>query len=151
MLTRSRLVPCCFALVSFLFFAPSPTLARTAQETPGVKRDIARPIQSVQGKDIYREYCAVCHGVDGKGHGPAAPAMKVPPSDLTRYAQRHGGQFSEMDMRMVIEGQDDLPAHGSREMPIWGDVFRALTHDREMREMRMKNLIGYLREMQGRA
>jgi mono/diheme cytochrome c family protein len=115
---------------------------------PTVKRGSPRAIQSVQGTDMYREYCAACHGVDGKGQGPAAPAMKVPPSDLTTHARRHGGTFSEMDIRMVIEGQDNIPAHGSRDMPIWGDVFRALTHDRELREIRMKNLIEFLRAMQ---
>jgi mono/diheme cytochrome c family protein len=148
MMLRVRPITALSAITAFLILLPAAFAAQPAPAQPSVKRDIARPIQSVQGKDMYREYCAVCHGVDGKGHGPAAPAMKVPPTDLTTYAKRHGGQFSEMDMRMVIEGQDDMPAHGSRDMPIWGDVFRALTHDREMREMRMKNLIDYLKTMQ---
>jgi len=140
-----------FSVIGFLLLVcPTPLAAQPTQAQPAVKRDIARPIQSVQGKDTYREYCAVCHGVDGKGHGPAAPAMKVPPTDLTTFAQRHGGKFSDMDMRMVIEGRDGMPAHGSRDMPIWGDVFRALTHTVEMRDMRMRNLIEYLRSIQAK-
>jgi mono/diheme cytochrome c family protein len=131
-----------------LVFAALPVAAQTTTPAPTVKRDTARPVASVHGVDMYKEYCAVCHGIDLKGNGPAAPAMKVPPTDLTTFAQRHGGKFSDADMRLVIEGQDNLPSHGSRDMPIWGDVFRALTHDRELREMRMKNLIDYLREKQ---
>jgi len=136
------------SIAGFLLACPAPLAAQSKPAQPTVKRDIARPIPSVHGMDIYKEYCAVCHGVDGKGHGPAAPAMKVPPTDLTTFAQRHGGTFSDMDMRMVIEGQDDMPAHGSRDMPIWGDVFRALTPGREMRDMRLRNLIEYLKSIQ---
>ena len=90
----------------------------------------------------------MCHGMDAKGRGPAAPAMKVPPTDLTRLAQRGGGKFSAADIRQVIEGRTELPAHGSREMPIWGEVFRALESDSVMRNLRMKNLIDYLESLQ---
>lgn len=144
-----RLVFGFLGLGSVAFLSP-PVVAAQTTPPPTIKRDVARTIQSVEGADIYKEYCAVCHGVDLKGHGPAAPAMKVAPTDLTTYAQRHGGKFSDMDMRAVIDGQNELSAHGSRDMPIWGDVFRALTHTREVREMRMKNLIDYLRQMQAK-
>lgn len=135
-------------VIAFAFMSAVPAMAQTSQPAPTVKRDFARQIPSVEGKDSYHAYCAVCHGVDLKGHGPAAPAMKVPPTDLTTYAKRHGGKFSDSDMRMVIEGETGVVAHGSGEMPIWGDVFRALTHDRDMRELRMANLIQYLKQMQ---
>lgn len=139
------------SVAAFLFIsAPNVLVAQSSQPAPTVKRETARPVRSVEGKDIYDGYCAVCHGVDLKGHGPAAAAMKVPPTDLTTYAQRHGGKFSDTDMRSIIDGQTDVLAHGSREMPIWGDVFRAITHDRVMREMRMTNLIEYLKQMQGK-
>jgi mono/diheme cytochrome c family protein len=137
-------------VTALIIAAPLSLTAQKAQAPPSVKRETPRSIQSVQGKDIYAGYCAVCHGVDLKGHGPAAAAMKVAPTDLTTYAQRHGGKFSDADMRMVIEGQTEVVAHGSRDMPIWGDVFRALTHGHEERELRMKNLIDYLKQMQAK-
>jgi mono/diheme cytochrome c family protein len=129
---------------SFVVLFPSEAVSQ-----PTVKREVARPVASTEGKVIYREYCAVCHGVDGKGNGPAAAALKSPPSDLTTYAQRHQGRFSEMDLRTIIEGEKDVPAHGSKEMPIWGEVFRALTGgDRAERDLRMRNLIEHIRSMQ---
>jgi mono/diheme cytochrome c family protein len=115
---------------------------------PTVRRETARPVASTDGKVLYTEYCAVCHGVGGKGDGPAAPALKVPPTDLTTYAKRHGGRFSEIALREIIEGAQPTPAHGSREMPIWGDVFRALESDLQIRQQRVHNLIGYLKSIQ---
>ena len=115
---------------------------------PTIKRETAQRISSLEGPDTYREYCAVCHGTDAKGRGPAAPALKPPPSDLTTYARRHGGAFSAVDLRQIIEGQDKLSAHGSREMPIWGNVFRAFDQDSGIRDLRLKNLISYLESLQ---
>lgn len=129
-------------------FAQAAGQQQPATQQPTVKREVARPVQSVEGHVIYKSYCAACHGADGRGNGPAAPAMKVPPTDLTTYAQRHGGKFSEVDLRTVIEGQLEIAAHGSKDMPIWGEVFRALTSDRDVREMRMRNLIEHLRTIQ---
>jgi mono/diheme cytochrome c family protein len=85
-----RLVFAFLALAALVFFSPVIVVAQTTPASPAVKRDIARPIQSMQGVDIYKEYCAVCHGVDLKGLGPAAPAMKVPPTDLTAFAAPAG-------------------------------------------------------------
>jgi mono/diheme cytochrome c family protein len=121
----------------------------TAQATqPTVKREVARPASSTEGNAVYNQYCAPCHGVDGKGKGPAAPAMKVPPTDLTTYAKRHGGQFSEMDLTEVIENERAMPAHGSKDMPIWGEVFRATEQDLDMRKLRMHNLLAYVKSLQ---
>lgn len=117
---------------------------------PAVKREPARPAQSVEGPALYKQYCAACHGVDGKGNGPAAPALKVPPTDLTTYARRHGGKFSEMDLRTVIEGDRSIVAHGTKDMPIWGEVFSVVMRDQAFRELRMTNLIRYLESIQAK-
>ncbi len=37
----------------------------------------------VQGAALYPSHCGACHGADGRGDGPAAAALPVPPADLT--------------------------------------------------------------------
>ena len=75
------------------------------------------------GQQYFVRYCSACHGMTGRGDGPAAPALRTPPADLTRIAQRRGGHFPVAEMAAVIDGRTVVPAHGSREMPIWGERF----------------------------
>ena len=49
----------------------------------------------VSGLQLYKRYCAVCHGNDLKGNGPVSPEFKNPPADLTTLAQRHEGKFPD--------------------------------------------------------
>jgi hypothetical protein len=74
-------------------------------------------IQSWKGADLFRSYCASCHGRGGKGDGPVAPALNAKVPDLTTIAQRHGGVFPEKWVTELIEGPKSVLAHGSREMP----------------------------------
>jgi mono/diheme cytochrome c family protein len=126
----------------------SIALRAQQQPAPTVKRETAQRVGSVAGKDTYAAYCAVCHGADGRGNGPAAPALKTPPTDLTTYAKRHGGEFSDVDVREIIAGDQSYVAHGSRDMPIWGDVFRRTEEDMQVRQLRVHNLIDYLKSLQ---
>ena len=75
------------------------------------------------GQHYFVRYCSACHGVGGRGDGPAAPALRTPPADLTRIAQRRGGRFPVAEIAAYIDGRTVVPAHGSREMPIWGERF----------------------------
>ncbi len=78
-------------------------------------------------KADYVNYCGSCHGVDGTGNGPMADQLKGKPSDLTLLAKNNGGSFPYPKVYRAINGtwdQGNLRAHGSDEMPIWGDVFR---------------------------
>lgn len=113
-----------------------------------VKRGVAPRISSVQGVDTYKAYCATCHGPLAKGDGPAATALKKAPADLTTIAKRHGGKFSATDVEAVIVGEQGLPSHGSRDMPIWGPVFQSLSPDNSVMKMRMSNLVTYLKSIQ---
>ena len=80
------------------------------------------------GYTTYLGYCASCHGQTARGDGPVAEHLKVPPSDLTRISQRHDGEFPSERIYKAIDGREDaILAHGSREMPIWGEVFRAFS------------------------
>ena len=80
------------------------------------------PVRPVDGAGIYRTYCAACHGEDGRGNGPVAPALRQKVPDLTLLSRQNGGTFPTMHVKMtILFGSDDLiPAHGSKKMPIWG-------------------------------
>lgn len=75
------------------------------------------------GVGYYVQYCASCHGVDGKGRGPAAASLKSPPSDLTRIAARRDGRFPDGEIARFVDGRFAPAAHGSRQMPVWGERF----------------------------
>src|SRR3990172_1216399 len=79
----------------------------TAMASAGQKTSSGTPplvIESMYGPDLYRFYCATCHGRDGKGNGPAAPALKVPPPDLTVLTRRQNGVFPSVDVETIIRG-----------------------------------------------
>lgn len=80
-----------------------------------------------EGRDLYVASCASCHGVSGHGNGPMLAQLVKPPSDLTTLSRRNGGVFPMQRMWETIDGRwgSELGPHGAREMPIWGDVFRA--------------------------
>jgi mono/diheme cytochrome c family protein len=75
------------------------------------------------GSQLFRTHCAPCHGTAGRGDGPMAVQMRRTPPDLTRFTGRNGGMFPSERVRRIIDGRD-VPSHGDREMPVWGDVFR---------------------------
>jgi hypothetical protein len=92
------------------------------------------------GQKLYMQYCASCHGADGKGNGPQAGANNPKPSDLTQLAKKNGGRFPFYETMLLISGrsvtsQDQNPglpglpkaqlpkAHGDPKMPVWGEVF----------------------------
>ncbi len=77
------------------------------------------------GKQTYREYCASCHGEDGKGMGPVASELKTAPSDLTTLAKRHAGKFPEDYVANIGRLGKPTQAHGSSDMPDWGPIFNA--------------------------
>jgi mono/diheme cytochrome c family protein len=105
-------------------------------------------IRSMEGPDLFRAYCAPCHGIDGKGHGPAAVALKSHPADLTALARNNHGQFPLDLVRTTITGEKVLASHGSREMPIWGPVFHQVEADVDRGHVRMDNLVKYLESIQ---
>ena len=77
-----------------------------------------------KGRISYNRYCRSCHGEWGKGDGAVAKVLKVPPADLTRVAQRNGGEFPFDDVFKTIDGRKGVQGHGLRDMPIWGNVFQ---------------------------
>jgi mono/diheme cytochrome c family protein len=91
-----------------------------------------------EGRAIYRNYCASCHGVDATGKGPVSWALKNPPTDLTRIKREHGG-FPSEKVRAIIAGDLDLPVHGVKEMPVWGGI---------LKDQELTNLVKYIESIQ---
>jgi mono/diheme cytochrome c family protein len=106
------------------------------------------------GSEFYQRYCASCHGIEAKGDGPAAAALKTPPKDLTRIAARRGGKFPDGEIARYIDGRFETPAHGSRTMPVWGESFGAAIPDAGVSEEvvrgRILVLVEYLKSIQVR-
>jgi mono/diheme cytochrome c family protein len=76
------------------------------------------------GEADFGMYCADCHGEDGRGNGPRAFGLSIPPPDVTKLARRHGGTFPRDPVTALIDGRASVAAHGSREMPVWGKWFK---------------------------
>ena len=110
-----------------------------------------RPTSPASAQEMYTAYCAVCHGIDAKGRGPAADALKVPPSDLTTLAKRNGGKYPSDHVTNAIQGNLYVPAHGSREMPVWGrELFWQMSqsHSSSEVQLRVSNLNKYIESLQ---
>jgi len=116
-----------------------------AQTTPNA----ARGINPAAGREIFREYCSVCHGVNGRGNGPAAEALRTAPSDLTKLSARNGGRFPASEVVSAIHNTRVIPAHGTPDMPMWGDVFRNVRIDRKkVVDELVRNLTAYIESLQ---
>ncbi|HTY55744.1 MAG TPA: c-type cytochrome [Candidatus Binataceae bacterium] len=75
------------------------------------------------GKGSFVRYCASCHGVDGKGDGPMASMLSTKPSDLTQLAKKNNGTFPALKVADIIDGRNNVSAHGTPDMPVWGERF----------------------------
>ena len=79
--------------------------------------------QSTPGSEVYRTYCASCHGASARGDGPLASSMTKKPANLAEIAKRNGGQFPSDLVFRTIDGRQPVRGHGGPDMPVWGDAF----------------------------
>jgi mono/diheme cytochrome c family protein len=122
-----------------------------AAQKPEVKKVPAPQTSPASGKEMYVNYCASCHGVGGTGNGPAAVALKVPPTDLTTLSRRNQGKFPAAHVAQAIKGDASMPAHGSKDMPVWGPVFSSMSKgDQALVQLRISNLTKYIEAMQAK-
>src|SRR4051812_41151724 len=87
------------------------------QSQPSIKKVALTPTSAASGKEMFAEYCAACHGISGKGDGPAAAALKTQPADLTRLAATNGGKYPALSVTGTLAARE-VSAHGSQEMPV---------------------------------
>lgn len=144
--SKSSVIGIIGMLAVWLAHGTESAVAAPENVTPTVEQD-------------FNFHCAACHGTDGKGGGPVADILKIQPPDLTRIAERNGGIFSEDAVFETIAGSNMPLSHGTREMPIWGNLFIGETLDRsvsveEAQEAvaeateRIKRLVKYLHAIQ---
>ena len=139
-------------LLGALGLATSLCLAqeKTAQK-PVVKETAIEQTNPVSGKEMFTQYCAPCHGTDGKGTGPAASAMKAQPADLTQLAKKQGGKYPANHVAGVLKFGNGLRAHGSADMPVWGPLLRSLDKYHEASaQQRISNLVTYIATLQAK-
>jgi len=119
------------------------------QTKPELKHVPAPSAAASSGKQMYKSYCASCHGGIGKGNGPAAGALKAAPSDLTQLSKNNSGKFPTDRVMSILRGQATVTAHGNRNMPVWGPLFWHMSqgHEGEVQQ-RIANLTHYLESMQ---
>src|SRR5262245_60214094 len=135
------------ALAAVAFIAILTSMAGNAQTarttTPGLA------LESLTGRDSFDRYCATCHGVDGRGTGPVASALRTRPADLTTLTERNGGSFPRQRVSSFVEGTERaLSAHGTSDMPVWGSTFRALEVSDARVKVRLANLVAYVESLQ---
>lgn len=103
------------------------------------------------GKQMFTSYCAPCHGVDGRGHGPAATALKAQPTDLTGMCKKNHGRFPDTHIVSVLQFGTDVPAHGTVDMPVWGPILGKMNvTNAQDKQLRISNLSRYLESIQTR-
>ena len=124
-----------------LLLLPAPALAQSEVK------------QAIAGGELFRTYCAACHGTAARGDGPLASSMTRKPADLTEIAKRNGGVFPSELVFRTIDGKKPVRGHGGPDMPVWGDAFaRSRDGGDEQKVRRMiQSLVDYLESVQARA
>ncbi len=146
-LTAVLALICSFSLAAQTSSGSQPASPQASK--PAVRKVAPAYTDPSDGKEMYVAYCASCHGTEGTGNGPAAPALKTPPADLTQLAAKNGGTFPDAHIAQVIKGDSRTAAHGNKDMPVWGPVFLQMGgHDTAQVQLRIRNLTRYLESIQ---
>ena len=137
-----------FGMGAVLLLSAAFAVAQQAGTTQ-IKHVPVKATNAASGQEMYASYCAVCHGANATGNGPAQSALKIPATDLTTLAQKNGGKYPAMHVSSVLRGDAELAAHGSKDMPVWGPLFRNMSqgHDAEVQQ-RIANINSYIDSLQ---
>ena len=129
------------AVLAAMLMSP---LAASAQDQPAK--------QTTTGSEVFRMYCASCHGSSARGDGPLATAMSRKPANLTEIAKRNGGQFPGDMVFRTIDGRQPVRGHGGPDMPVWGDAFAKSSEagDTDRVKRVIQSLVDYLEAIQVR-
>jgi mono/diheme cytochrome c family protein len=105
--------------------------------------------QATSGKQMFANYCAPCHGVDGRGNGAYAPALKAQPTDLTALTKNNHGKFPDSHVAAVLLNGSEVSSHGTSQMPVWGPILGKMSQDNTQdRLLRISNLSRYVQSLQ---
>lgn len=150
---NTRTLFCPLLVLACLLFSVS---VATAQQGPvqviKVKPVAGDYVNASDGREMYAKYCASCHGVMGKGNGPAAPAFKHPPTNLTLLARNNGGKFPALLVLHTVKFGLNAPGHGNVQMPVWNNIFRQMDwhSDDSIPQIRIRVLTEYLKTLQAK-
>jgi len=136
----------------FLLIAAAVVLALTLPAAGSGDDDMAdRGELMTEGGVSYNLYCQSCHGSLAKGDGSVAELLTIAPADLTLISARRGGEFPAEEIHKIIDGRQDVRAHGS-DMPLWGDAFKRTeeTDDEAVVKRKIDGLVVYLQAIQER-
>jgi mono/diheme cytochrome c family protein len=123
--------------------------SRTLEDAAAAARASGNPVES--GEISFALYCVSCHGEFGKGDGPVASALNTPPADLTRLVAKYDGVFPADQVYQFIDGRRDVLAHGTRDMPVWGNIWSEKDGhpiEPELVDERIRELVEYIRSIQ---
>jgi nucleotide-binding universal stress UspA family protein/mono/diheme cytochrome c family protein len=124
--------------------------------TPAAAQDAVTPqpavTQHVPGAELFRTYCAVCHGDAARGDGPLASSMTRKPANLTEIASRNGGLYPSELVFRTIDGKRPVRGHGGADMPVWGDAFARSRDggDPDRVKRMIQSLVDFLETIQAR-
>jgi hypothetical protein len=111
-----------------------------------------RSEQPVEGEFLYRQHCASCHGISGKGDGAVAGFLTPRPTDLTLFSREHSGDYPASDVMQAVDGTRTVRAHGDSTMPVWGRVFEESLEDAPYTQrttlLHLGALVEYIRTLQ---
>lgn len=140
-------------VIAALFLAASGTVL-LGQQAGATNQAPQKNIEKVpmahsnpaSGQQMFKDYCAACHGATGKGDGPAAELLKTPPPDLTAMARNNNGKFPADHFAAVLRFGTGTHAHGTIDMPVWGPLFSR--ENKDLMQMRVSNLESYVESIQ---
>ncbi len=123
--------------------------------TAGAVTSEEETLMAAKGRVTFRIYCSNCHGDEARGDGSLAELLTVEPADLTGIAQRNDGRYPADRVRSLIDGREQVRAHGLKEMSIWGDAFQKTLQptwteetDEQRAERKIDELVEFLRSIQ---
>jgi len=133
-----------------LAFAGAAMLAALLLAPTGAAAQETMTKQTTPGAEVFRTYCASCHGTAARGDGPLALSMRKKPANLTEIAKRNGGEFPSEMVFKTIDGRQPIRGHGGPDMPVWGDAFAKSREagDADRVKAVIQSLVDYLESIQ---